>query len=184
MLRALRVVSVERGHDPRRFALVAFGGAGPLHACELAEELGSRRCSSQTRRACCPRSDSSRATSGATMSVVRVPSGRRGGAAGEGEADLRYRGQSFELTVRSGRASRSASTARTRSGTDTPTRSGDRAGRGADGGRPPGPEIRLPRASRSTPPARDWSSSPARPAGFPPGGWGLGMVRTLTLTKA
>ena len=40
MLRALRVVSVERGHDPAGFALVAFGGAGPLHACELAEELG------------------------------------------------------------------------------------------------------------------------------------------------
>ena len=40
MLRALRLVSVERGHDPRDFALVAFGGAGPLHACELAEELG------------------------------------------------------------------------------------------------------------------------------------------------
>ena len=42
MLRALRVVSVERGHDPRDFALVAFGGAGPLHACALAEELGIR----------------------------------------------------------------------------------------------------------------------------------------------
>ena len=40
MLRALRVVSVERGDDPRDFALVAFGGAGPLHACALAEELG------------------------------------------------------------------------------------------------------------------------------------------------
>jgi N-methylhydantoinase A len=40
MLRALRVVSVERGHDPREFALVAYGGAGPLHACALAEELG------------------------------------------------------------------------------------------------------------------------------------------------
>ena len=40
MLRALRVVSVERGHDARDFALVAFGGAGPLHACELADELG------------------------------------------------------------------------------------------------------------------------------------------------
>src|SRR5262249_49487826 len=36
----LRVVSVERGHDPREFALVAYGGAGPLHACALAEELG------------------------------------------------------------------------------------------------------------------------------------------------
>src|SRR5947209_1354540 len=41
VLRALRVVSVERGHDPAGFALVAFGGAGPLHACELAEELGA-----------------------------------------------------------------------------------------------------------------------------------------------
>ena len=40
MLRALRLVSVERGLDPREFALVAFGGAGPLHACALAEELG------------------------------------------------------------------------------------------------------------------------------------------------
>jgi N-methylhydantoinase A len=39
MERALRVVSVERGYDPRSFALVAFGGAGPLHAPRLAEEL-------------------------------------------------------------------------------------------------------------------------------------------------
>jgi N-methylhydantoinase A len=40
MERALRVVSIERGHDPRNFALVAFGGAGGLHACELAQALG------------------------------------------------------------------------------------------------------------------------------------------------
>jgi N-methylhydantoinase A len=40
MSRALRLVSVERGHDPREFSLYAFGGAGPLHAVELAEELG------------------------------------------------------------------------------------------------------------------------------------------------
>ncbi|HSD81517.1 MAG TPA: hydantoinase/oxoprolinase family protein, partial [Solirubrobacteraceae bacterium] len=40
MLRALRVVTVERGVDPRRFALLAFGGAGPLHAVAIAEELG------------------------------------------------------------------------------------------------------------------------------------------------
>ncbi len=39
MERALRVVSVERGYDPREFALVAFGGAGPLHAAELAASL-------------------------------------------------------------------------------------------------------------------------------------------------
>ncbi len=39
MERALRVVSIERGYDPRDFALVAFGGAGGLHACELADVL-------------------------------------------------------------------------------------------------------------------------------------------------
>jgi len=39
MERALRVVSIERGYDPREFALVAFGGAGGLHACELAEAI-------------------------------------------------------------------------------------------------------------------------------------------------
>lgn len=42
MERALRVVSVERGVDPRGLALVAFGGAGPLHACALADALGMR----------------------------------------------------------------------------------------------------------------------------------------------
>src|SRR5262249_48467341 len=40
MEKAIRVVSVERGRDPRRFALVAFGGAGGLHACSLADALG------------------------------------------------------------------------------------------------------------------------------------------------
>jgi N-methylhydantoinase A len=39
MERAIRTISVERGHDPRRFTLFAFGGAGPLHACELASAL-------------------------------------------------------------------------------------------------------------------------------------------------
>jgi N-methylhydantoinase A len=39
MERAIRVISIERGRDPRRFALVAFGGAGGLHACALAEAL-------------------------------------------------------------------------------------------------------------------------------------------------
>jgi N-methylhydantoinase A len=41
--RALRRVSVARGYDPRNFTLVAFGGAGPLHACEVAERLEIRR---------------------------------------------------------------------------------------------------------------------------------------------
>jgi N-methylhydantoinase A len=40
MSKILRIVSVERGYDPRGFTLVAFGGAGPMHACALAEELG------------------------------------------------------------------------------------------------------------------------------------------------
>jgi N-methylhydantoinase A len=39
MIRAIRIISVERGYDPRDFVLVAFGGAGPLHACRLAAEL-------------------------------------------------------------------------------------------------------------------------------------------------
>ena len=43
MERALRVVSVERGRDPRQYALIAFGGAGPLHACRLARAVGVPR---------------------------------------------------------------------------------------------------------------------------------------------
>jgi N-methylhydantoinase A len=43
MVRAIRTISVERGHDPRRFTLMPFGGAGPLHAREVAEALGIRR---------------------------------------------------------------------------------------------------------------------------------------------
>ncbi|MEK7407196.1 MAG: hydantoinase/oxoprolinase family protein [Acidobacteriota bacterium] len=42
MERAIRVVSIERGHDPREFVLVAFGGCGGLHACEIAGDLGIR----------------------------------------------------------------------------------------------------------------------------------------------
>jgi len=40
MMRALRLVSIERGHDPRDFAMLAFGGAGPMHAAFLASDLG------------------------------------------------------------------------------------------------------------------------------------------------
>jgi N-methylhydantoinase A len=99
MLRALRVVSVERGHDPREFALVAYGGAGPLHACALAEELGMGAVlvpaaagvlSALGLAAGDERRD--RVVSHVRpLGEVDVPS--------EGEADLRYRGQSFELTV-------------------------------------------------------------------------------------
>ena len=42
MVRAIRTVSVERGHDPRGYSLMAFGGAGPLHASDVARSLGIR----------------------------------------------------------------------------------------------------------------------------------------------
>ena len=42
MVRAIRVISVERGHDPRDYSLLAFGGAGPLHACDVAIALGMK----------------------------------------------------------------------------------------------------------------------------------------------
>ena len=43
MERAIRTISLERGYDPRRFTLIPFGGAGPMHSCELAQELGIPR---------------------------------------------------------------------------------------------------------------------------------------------
>ena len=100
MLRALRVVSVERGHDPAGFALVAFGGAGPLHACELAEELGADTVlvpevagvlSALGLVAADERRDAVRS--------YLVPLADAGELPTVGEADLRYTGQSFELTV-------------------------------------------------------------------------------------
>ena len=100
MLRALRVVSVERGHDPAGFALVAFGGAGPLHACELAEELGMRTVlvpeiagvlSALGLVAADERRDSVRSYLRPLAQVGELPA--------DGEAELRYAGQSFELTV-------------------------------------------------------------------------------------
>ncbi len=100
MLRALRVVSVERGHDPREFALIAFGGAGPLHACELADELG-------VETVLVPESAGVLSALGLAVSDERrdevrsyvVPLAEAGELPADGEADLRYAGQSFELTV-------------------------------------------------------------------------------------
>ena len=40
MVRGIRVISIEKGHDPRQFSLVAFGGAGPVHAVDIGKELG------------------------------------------------------------------------------------------------------------------------------------------------
>jgi len=100
MLHALRVVSVERGHDPRDFALVAFGGAGPLHACALAEEL-------EIGTVLVPDAAGVLSALGLVASDERrdrvrsylVPLAEAGELPDEGEADLRYAGQSFELTV-------------------------------------------------------------------------------------
>jgi N-methylhydantoinase A len=100
MLRALRIVSVERGHDPREFALVAFGGAGPLHACELADEL-------EIETVLVPETAGMLSALGLAASDERrdlvrsyvVPLTEADELPAQGEADLRYAGQSFELTV-------------------------------------------------------------------------------------
>ena len=100
MVRALRVVSVEQGLDPRDFALVAFGGAGPLHACALADELGMASVlvpaaagvlSALGLVAADERHDAVRSYVQPLADVGELPAA--------GEADLRYVGQSFELTV-------------------------------------------------------------------------------------
>jgi N-methylhydantoinase A len=122
MARALRVMTVERGVDPRGYALVPFGGAGPMHATAVAEELGIERI-------LCPRASGVLAALGlvvgdrrrdAQRSVLRsgdtfTAAGVREDvdalartardALGEPDAglrvvyDLRYRGQAFELSV-------------------------------------------------------------------------------------
>jgi N-methylhydantoinase A len=100
MLRALRVVSVERGRDPRDCVLVAFGGAGPLHACALAEELGIGTV--LVPEAAGVLSALGLAAADERRDVVRTvlaPLTEAGELPAEGEADLRYRGQSFELSV-------------------------------------------------------------------------------------
>ncbi|MBA2536821.1 MAG: hydantoinase/oxoprolinase family protein, partial [Actinobacteria bacterium] len=115
MLRALRLVTVERGLDPRDFALVAFGGAGPMHACALAEELGMRT-------VLVPKASGVLSALGLVVSDVRrdyvraVLGGNEDAEAALAaleqravqdlhapslvrRADLRYRGQAFELSV-------------------------------------------------------------------------------------
>ncbi|HEX8103347.1 MAG TPA: hydantoinase/oxoprolinase family protein [Solirubrobacteraceae bacterium] len=123
MVRALRVVSVERGLDPRDFALSAFGGAGGMHACSLAEELGMRT-------VLVPRASGVLSALGLAISDLRrdfvaplmggledldagaLDAGfaaleREAAAALPGaeltrRADARYRRQAFELTVEAG----------------------------------------------------------------------------------
>ena len=122
MLRALRVVTVQRGIDPRGYALLAFGGAGPLHAAAIAEELGIERI-------VCPRASGVLAALGLVVSPrrrdvqrsvlwsgesltaeavaaeVKELSDRAREALDEPDAELtavyelRYRGQAFELAI-------------------------------------------------------------------------------------
>ena len=120
MERALRRVSVERGYDPKEYVLVPFGGAGPLHACELADALSIRRIllppqpgvlsalgllmadivydtsvsapDNETRLEALYAQETER--------VLNVFAGEDcGRPAIETLADMRYRGQSYELTV-------------------------------------------------------------------------------------
>jgi N-methylhydantoinase A len=108
------LVSVERGHDPRDFALVAFGGCGGLHACEIAQELGIHTVlvpeyagalsalgmllASHVRdhaAGVLNRSDFEREF----LRLERVARKDSPGAQLLRSADIRYTGQSYELTV-------------------------------------------------------------------------------------
>ena len=122
MERALRVVSVQRGFDPREFTLVAFGGAGPLHACALAEVVdvprvlvpmapgviaalgaaGSDLTATLARSVLLPLDEpSTPALRDALAEAGREAAGQldRPGAELHWALDLRYVGQSYELTV-------------------------------------------------------------------------------------
>ena len=120
MERALRAVSVERGVDPRGLALVAFGGAGPLHACALADALGMPAVVVPARAGVLsavgllsapPRRDLVRSWptpddhTGLAAALEALAAEARSLVPGGGEVtvetsvDCRYRGQSHELTV-------------------------------------------------------------------------------------
>jgi N-methylhydantoinase A len=122
MAGAVRVVTVERGIDPRELALVAFGGAGPLHAAAIADELGMRRVVvpnvsgvlsalglvvSERRRDLVESVllSGESLTSEAVARAVRRLGERGREELGEPDAelratyDLRYAGQAFELSV-------------------------------------------------------------------------------------
>jgi N-methylhydantoinase A len=112
--RAIRVVSVERGHDPRDFVLAAFGGCGGLHACEIAADLGiptvlvpryagalsalgmllADRVRDYAAGALHCAAIEERFREIETRALDEMP-----GAALERSADVRYLGQSYELNV-------------------------------------------------------------------------------------
>ncbi|MBK8294859.1 MAG: hydantoinase/oxoprolinase family protein [Solirubrobacterales bacterium] len=108
MVRALRVMTVQRGLDPRRFTLLAFGGAGPLHATGIATALGIDQIlvpvdggvfSALGLAAADRRRDEVRTVMLTEEGITAATLERLIGDAGSVSWDLRYRGQSFELTV-------------------------------------------------------------------------------------
>jgi N-methylhydantoinase A/oxoprolinase/acetone carboxylase beta subunit len=129
MERAIRVVSVQRGHDPREFALLAFGGAGGMHACEIADRLDiptvivprfagvlsalgtlvadvTKDYSRSILRAGADASlDQLTALLHPMIAEAEADLGREGFSAASGsghirtELDVRYLGQSYEITV-------------------------------------------------------------------------------------
>ena len=123
MTRAIRAMTIERGHDPRAFALVAFGGAGPMHAATLAERLDvdtvvvPRGCgvlsalgllgadekhdAVRTHRAATGEADGDaiERVFDELGASVRGETNAPEAAVVEYSADLRYAGQSFELDV-------------------------------------------------------------------------------------
>jgi N-methylhydantoinase A len=187
MLRALRVVSVERGYDPRDFALVAFGGAGPLHACELADELGigtvlvpaaAGVLSALGLVATEERRDRVRSYVRPLAEARELPE--------QGEADLRYTGQSFELAVPLGpeleerfhraHEERYGYADRERTLELVAVRTADVR---------PGPELRLPPAEPLEVAGPSVLELDGATAWIPPGWVGVrdGTTSTLTLTK-
>ena len=118
MVRALRLVSVERGEDPREATLIAFGGAGPLHACPVAEELGVGRVVAPPaagvlaalglvvagERRDYVQTVLAPVAAGADLAAALAPLSERAereipGARHTAAADCRYAGQSHSLTV-------------------------------------------------------------------------------------
>jgi N-methylhydantoinase A len=114
MERAIRAVSVERGEDPRDFPLVAFGGCGGLHACEIAAELGIAtvivpRLAGALSALGMLLADRTRDYSAAALGQTDLETRLRKlemqarknvpGARLDRFADVRYQGQSYELTI-------------------------------------------------------------------------------------
>lgn len=130
MEKAIRVVSIERGYDPRQFALVAFGGAGGMHACELAQALRipkvivpaypgalsavgilisdvvkdhSRTVLMRMRQLPVKELDGLYGDLKNKLSAELDREGWKGSAVYERSCDLRYRGQGYELNLAFGR---------------------------------------------------------------------------------